>query len=28
VVIDVRNNFGGFVNAYALDVLARKPYLT
>ena len=27
VVIDVRNNFGGFVNAYALDVLARKPYL-
>lgn len=28
VVIDVRNNNGGFVNAYALDVLARKPYLT
>lgn len=28
VVVDVRNNFGGFVNAYALDVLARKPYLT
>lgn len=27
VVIDVRNNFGGFVNAYALDVLSRKPYL-
>jgi Tol biopolymer transport system component/C-terminal processing protease CtpA/Prc len=27
VVIDERNNFGGFVNAYALDVLARKPYL-
>lgn len=27
VVIDVRNNFGGFVNAYALDVLTRKPYL-
>jgi Tol biopolymer transport system component/C-terminal processing protease CtpA/Prc len=27
VVIDVRNNFGGFVNAYALDVLARRPYL-
>jgi C-terminal processing protease CtpA/Prc len=27
VVIDVRSNFGGFVNAYALDVLARKPYL-
>src|SRR4029079_12821192 len=28
VVIDVRNNNGGFVNAYALDVLARRPYLT
>ncbi|HEX5340223.1 MAG TPA: S41 family peptidase [Gammaproteobacteria bacterium] len=28
VVIDVRNNFGGFVNAYALDVLARRPYLS
>lgn len=28
VVIDVRNNNGGFVNAYALDVLARKPYLS
>jgi Tol biopolymer transport system component/C-terminal processing protease CtpA/Prc len=27
VVIDVRNNFGGFVNAYALDVLTRRPYL-
>lgn len=27
VVIDERDNFGGFVNAYALDVLARKPYL-
>lgn len=27
VVVDVRNNYGGFVNAYALDVLARKPYL-
>jgi Tol biopolymer transport system component/C-terminal processing protease CtpA/Prc len=27
VVIDIRNNFGGFVNAYALDVLARRPYL-
>ena len=28
VVIDVRNNSGGFVNAYALDVFARRPYLT
>jgi tricorn protease len=27
VIIDVRNNTGGFVNAYALDVLARRPYL-
>jgi tricorn protease len=27
VVIDVRNNNGGFVNAYALDVLSRQPYL-
>ncbi|MBN8480602.1 MAG: PD40 domain-containing protein [Xanthomonadales bacterium] len=27
VVVDVRNNFGGFVNAYALDVLARRRYL-
>ncbi|MBS0381427.1 MAG: PD40 domain-containing protein [Proteobacteria bacterium] len=27
VVIDVRNNFGGFVNAYVLDVLSRRPYL-
>jgi tricorn protease len=28
VVIDIRNNNGGFVNAIALDVLARRPYLT
>ncbi|WP_299289902.1 S41 family peptidase [uncultured Mucilaginibacter sp.] len=28
VIVDVRNNNGGFVNAYALDVLTRKPYLT
>jgi tricorn protease len=28
VVVDVRNNNGGFVNAYAIDVLARRPYLT
>jgi C-terminal processing protease CtpA/Prc len=27
VVIDVRNNNGGFVNAYALDVLSRKGYM-
>jgi len=28
VVIDVRNNNGGFVNPYALDVLSRRGYLT
>jgi len=28
VVVDVRNNNGGFVNAYALDVFSRKNYLT
>jgi tricorn protease len=28
VVVDVRNNNGGFVNAYALDVFSRRPYLT
>lgn len=27
VVIDVRNNNGGFVNAYALDVFTRRGYL-
>ena len=27
VVIDIRNNNGGFVNVYALDVFARRPYL-
>jgi tricorn protease len=28
VVIDVRNNNGGFVNVYAIDVLARRSYLS
>ena len=28
VVIDIRNNNGGFVNPYVIDVLARKGYLT
>ncbi|NOT75973.1 MAG: peptidase S41 [Cyclobacteriaceae bacterium] len=28
VVVDVRNNNGGFVNAYALDVFSRKAYMT
>lgn len=27
VVFDVRNNNGGFMNGYALDVLQRKPYV-
>lgn len=27
VVVDIRSNEGGFVNAYAIDVLARRPYL-
>lgn len=27
VVVDIRNNTGGFVNAYAIDVFARQPYL-
>ena len=27
VIIDVRNNNGGFVNVYAIDVLARRSYL-
>jgi Tol biopolymer transport system component/C-terminal processing protease CtpA/Prc len=28
VVVDVRNNTGGFVDPYAVDVLARREYLT
>ena len=28
VVVDLRNNNGGFVNVYAIDVLSRRPYLT
>lgn len=27
VVVDLRSNYGGFVNAYALDVLSREHYL-
>jgi Tol biopolymer transport system component/C-terminal processing protease CtpA/Prc len=27
VVVDIRHNDGGFVNVYAIDVLARKSYL-
>jgi C-terminal processing protease CtpA/Prc len=27
VIVDIRNNTGGFVNAYALDIFARRPYL-
>lgn len=28
VVVDIRNNNGGFINGYALDVFARKNFLT
>ncbi len=28
VVIDIRNNNGGFVNVYAIDVLSRRSYIT
>ena len=27
VVVDVRNNNGGYVNAYAIDILSRRNYL-
>ncbi len=27
VVVDIRNNNGGFVNVYAIDIFARKGYL-
>jgi C-terminal processing protease CtpA/Prc len=28
VVVDIRNNNGGFVNPYVIDVLSRRSYLT
>ena len=28
VVVDIRNNNGGFINPYVIDVLSRKGYLT
>jgi Tol biopolymer transport system component/C-terminal processing protease CtpA/Prc len=28
VIVDVRHNNGGFVNVYAIDILARRGYLT
>jgi len=28
VVVDIRNNNGGFVNVYAIDILARQNYFT
>jgi tricorn protease len=28
VVVDIRNNNGGFVNVYAIDVFARRSYFT
>lgn len=28
VVIDIRNNNGGFVNPYVIDILSRRSYLT
>jgi tricorn protease len=28
VVVDIRNNNGGFINPYVIDILSRKGYLT
>jgi C-terminal processing protease CtpA/Prc len=28
VVIDIRNNNGGFINPYVIDILSRRGYLT
>jgi Tol biopolymer transport system component len=28
VVVDIRNNNGGFINPYVIDILARRGYLT
>lgn len=28
VIVDIRNNNGGFINPYVIDVLARRGYLT
>ena len=28
VVVDMRNNNGGYINGYAIDVFTRKNYLT
>jgi C-terminal processing protease CtpA/Prc len=28
VIIDIRNNNGGFINPYVIDILARRGYLT
>src|SRR6202000_3337685 len=28
VVVDIRNNNGGYINGYALDVFTRRNYLT
>ncbi|MFL6469161.1 MAG: S41 family peptidase, partial [Pyrinomonadaceae bacterium] len=28
VVVDIRNNNGGFINPYVIDILARRGYMT